>query len=142
MEEQTNVKTIGELKKSVEYNAENTVGILEAYETSRSTDATEEEKFNEGRHGRALLASIDATHQALNALRMRVSLQVEGRESARAKQLDRILGIAEDVEDVDYMIDVAKRAVEAKQHDERDFARDLDDTLTIIQPGDEGGGTT
>jgi hypothetical protein len=68
---------------------------MNSYLTSRLPSATSEERFDEGRHGRHVVEIIDSTMATLTQLRMRVNLQLEGRDNARAKQLDRILGIAE-----------------------------------------------
>lgn len=93
------VKTIGELRKAIAHETSDLDGCLEAYEASRGDGATEEERFNEGRYGRTTLEVIDRAQTALTQLRMRVQLQLDGRDSARAKQLDRILGIAEEDDD-------------------------------------------
>lgn len=96
MNDEKKVKTVIELWKDVDTGVMPVDDAMEAYLRSRLADATEEERFNEGRHGRAVLAAIDEMHAALTQLRMRVALQLEGRENARAAQLDRILGIAEE----------------------------------------------
>ena len=113
----TTVKSMTQLWRTVNESALLLDDEVGKYLSSRLPAATEEERFNEGRYGRATLHLIDANIKALNALRMRVSLQVEGRDNARAKQLDRILGIADDVEDVTIMLDIADRAA-ARERDE------------------------
>lgn len=118
MEEQKNVKTIHELEGAVRMAVEDLAVHYIDYDASRSPVATQEERFNEGRHGRAMLASIDEAMKALTTLRMRVHLQVEGRDSARAHQLDRILGMSEeDTKLVDAMLDIAKKVVDGQRDD-------------------------
>lgn len=95
-EKKPRVKSIIELWKDVDTGVIAVDDAMEAYLSSRLPDATDEERFNEGKYGRATLAAIDATQAALTQLRMRVALQLDGRENARAAQLDRILGIAEE----------------------------------------------
>lgn len=100
MEDTTKVKNLLTLAHEImeEVNVLDT--RVNMYETARSQNADGEQRFNVGRYGRELLETVDAASAALTQLRMRVNLQLEGRDSARARQLDRILGIAEDVEDV------------------------------------------
>lgn len=108
MEDQTKIIVMnaeGEAPKvksllTLAHEAHDAVHVLDTrvnvYETARSQNADGEQRFNEGRYGRELLEAVDAASAALTQLRMRVNLQLEGRDSARAKQLDRILSIAED----------------------------------------------
>lgn len=109
------------------YDAVHTLDTrVNVYETARSQNADGEQRFNVGRYGRELLEAVDAASAALTQLRMRVNLQLEGRDSARARQLDRILGIAEDVDDVAIMLDIADRAA-ARERDEGGGRRDDED---------------
>lgn len=117
MEDTTKVKSALELWKDVNATALVLDDVMNSYLASRLPSATPEERFEEGRHGRHALEVIDSATATLTQLRMRINLQLEGRDSARAKQLDRILGIAEDVEDVAIMLDIADRAA-ARERDE------------------------
>lgn len=117
MEDTTKVKTIRELVEDADREVARAHDALVEYEKGRGPNHTEEQFFNIGRNGRAILSAVDAASAALTQLRMRINLQLEGRDSARAKQLDRILGIAEDVEDVAIMLDIADRAA-ARERDE------------------------
>jgi len=124
-EKKDDVKTIGELRKAVMNAVGSLDGCMELYEAVReSTD--HEQRFNEGRYGRTALDEIDKAHAALTKLRMRVQLQLDGRDNARARQLDRILGIQEGVE--------TPSEVERSTFQERvtDLRAEVDD----------GGGTT
>lgn len=96
-EDEKKVLTPRELSWEADLQVAKAHDALTEYERSRAEHATEEQKANEGRHGRNVLKHIEEAQKVLTQLRMRVNLQLEGRESARAKQLDRILGIAEDV---------------------------------------------
>jgi hypothetical protein len=100
MEDTKKVKTTEDLYVEAQVAVESLGEHMSLYDHARSTDASKEERFNEGRYGRLIIENIDKAQAALTQLRMRVNLQLEGRDSARAKQLDRILGIAEDIEDV------------------------------------------
>jgi hypothetical protein len=117
MEDTTKVKSMLSLAHEIMDEVNGLDTRVNTYESARSQDADGEQRFNEGRYGRELLERIDAASAALTALRMRVNLQLEGRDNARAKQLDRILGIAEDVEDVAIMLEITDRAA-ARERDE------------------------
>lgn len=90
------VMTPRELSWEADIQVAHAHDALMEYERSRASHATEEQKANEGRHGRAVLKHIDEAQKVLTQLRMRVNLQLEARDNARARQLDRILGIAEE----------------------------------------------
>lgn len=93
------VKTIRELEGEVRLAMDELAEFVPHYEHARSDDATKEERFNEGRYGRSIVTLVEQAQATLTQLRMRVQLQLDGRDSARAKQLDRILGIAEEDND-------------------------------------------
>lgn len=115
MEEQTKdtpVKSVLDLWKVVNASSLSLDDAMNAYCASRLPTATDEERFNEGRYGRHALEIIDSLTGTLTQLRMRINLQQEGRDSARAKQLDRILGISEtmaELDEVDRMIEIVQR---------------------------------
>lgn len=106
------VKTTRELVELADVEVARAHDAVVQYERSRRPEATEEERFNEGRHGRTVVEAVSAAQSALTQLGMRVRLQLDGRDQARARQLDRILGTAEeDIELVDSMLDIAQRVV-------------------------------
>lgn len=97
----TKVKNIWELYNEAEMAAVKMRAALEHYDHARSDEATEEERFNEGRHGRLALDKLDEMQTALTQLRMRVQLQLDARDSVRARKLDALLGFAEELDDED-----------------------------------------
>lgn len=70
-------------------------GAVRGYLLARSPDATQEERFNEGRYARAVMTHIDDATRALTQLRMRVNLQDQARENRRANQLAKALDLAD-----------------------------------------------
>lgn len=101
MEEQTKdtkVKTMRELQEDAQVAMDDLAIAYTEYDITQSPTADDEQRFNAGRYGRQMLDAIDTTQHALTQLRMHLDIKMKGRDSARAKQLDRILGIAEDVE--------------------------------------------
>lgn len=95
------VKTTRELVELADVEVARAHDAVVQYERSRRPEATEEERFNEGRHGRTVVEAVSAAQSALTQLGMRVRLQLDGRDQARARQLDRILGIGETMTELD-----------------------------------------
>lgn len=66
------------------------------YEDSRSANANEEARFNEGRYGRYILDAIDAAQLALTRLRTRVAINDEARSRRKDRLLADALGLDDD----------------------------------------------
>lgn len=95
------VKSIAELHTEARVHVGTLKDMMHAYDYSRSDKATDEERFNEGKHGRNILQAIDDAQASLTQLRMRIALQLEGRDNSRARQLDRLLDLVREVDDDD-----------------------------------------